>query len=140
MLCRGLCRQPRAVLYVFDLVLTLVMPFVAVRFLGVGKVSAKLLVASLVNKDVADVDLHKLLGKMMRSSKVSRAVAPCDFRVSLPGNAGFAVDMHIDGDDHCFIAVTPPNYPRRLISAAGEDTPCLMNGQCAAWWVSPYRS
>lgn len=98
-----------------------------VRFLAVGKVSSKLLVASLVNKDVPGMDLHKLAGKMMRSSKVSRAVPPADFRVALPGNAGYFVDMHIDGDDHCFMSITPPDYPRRLITAAGDDTPCLMN-------------
>ena len=102
----------------------------AVRFLGVGKVSAKLLVASCTHKDIAGVDLNKLAAKMMRSSKVSRAVPPCDFRVALPGNAGFAIDLHVDGADHCFMAVTPPDYPRRMIAAAGDDTPCLINGAC----------
>lgn len=104
----------------------------AVRFLGVGKVSAKLLVASCTHKDIAGVDLNKLATKMMRSSKVSRAVPPCDFRVALPGNAGFAIDLHVDGADHCFMVVTPPNYPRRMITAAGDDTPCLINGACTA--------
>jgi len=98
----------------------------AVRFLAVGKVSAKLVVATYINQDVAGLDLQSLAGKLMKSSKVTRLGAGGDCHLSAGDST--EVHVHVDAEDHAFIAVTPTDYPRRLITAAGDGAVCLMNG------------
>lgn len=113
----------------------------AVLFIGVAKVSAGLLVASYTHTDTPGFDVHAFVKKFVRGKKVKKLTPPADLYIPLNKGGGLTLNAHVDGDDYCYVAITPQSYPRRHVFAA--EGPCLMNdmrdqfvGQCGGAFAS----